>query len=156
MTITEAKTQQLEGGEVLTLTRILGAPPERVFAAFTEPERLKQWWGPEGVNTPVAEIDPRPGGAYHFEMQMQGGNAHKLSGIFREVTPPKRLVYTFVWEHGDFAGIEMLVTIELRPHGDGTELVLTQEGIPTPSSRDSHAHGWGGSLDKLKRLVEGV
>ncbi len=138
---------------VLTITRTFAAPREAVFRAFTVAEELKRWWGPKGTTCPVAEIDARPGGRYRVEMLSSEGNTYVATGEFREVAPPERLVFTWVWGEGEMAGHETLVTVELRDHGGATELTLTHERFPDAAKRDMHNQGWSSSLDCLAEIL---
>ncbi|MGH7408469.1 MAG: SRPBCC family protein, partial [Candidatus Methylomirabilales bacterium] len=119
----------------LRLTRTLAAPRERVFRAWTEPSELKRWWGPDGYATPSAEEDLRVGGKYRLGMRkLPDGGVFYLAGTFREVRPPERLVYTWVWEGSPELG-ETLVTVEFRTRGKATEIRLTHELFPTAKVR---------------------
>ena len=138
---------------VLTLTRTFAAPREAIFRAFTEAEILRTWWGPKGTTCPVAEIDARPGGRYRIEMHAPDGSVYVATGEFREVAPPERLVFTFIWCEGEMAGHETLVTVELRDHGGATELTLTHERFPDAAKRDMHNQGWSSSLDCLADIL---
>jgi uncharacterized protein YndB with AHSA1/START domain len=80
------------------IERVFDAPPERVFAAFTDPELIPQWWGPRSTTTIVEEMDVRPGGTWRFIHRMEDGSETGFRGVYREVTPPERLVQTFEWE----------------------------------------------------------
>lgn len=136
----------------LRLSRTFWAPREKVFRAWTDPEALKMWYGPAGWSTPSAEVDLRVGGGYRIAMKGPDGEEIRLSGTFREVRPPERLVYTWNWEkfHFDLGGMgETLVTIEFRERGDATELILTHERFPTAEARDRHDAGWNSTLDCL-------
>ena len=133
---------------VLRLERHFAASPEAVFRAWTDPEALAAWFGPHGVETRKVQIDLRPGGRYSLEMFEPDG-VYPLSGVYREVTPPERLVMTWVWGHGELEGMEMLVTIELRAAKGGTDLTLTHEKLPSESAREKHQFGWTGCLDCL-------
>lgn len=83
----------------LHLTRTFAAPRAAVFRAWTDPERLKQWWGPPGYATPAVELDLRVGGRYRIGMRkLPDGDVFYLSGVYQEVRPPERLVYTWRWE----------------------------------------------------------
>lgn len=143
----------------LQLERRLAAPPARVFAAFTDPALLARWWGPDGYSAPVVELDVREGGAYHTVMRSPEGTEHHLRGTYREVSPPSRLVFTWRWvtpqEDGrpDPDAPETVVTVALRPDGDGTALTLIHEAHPTDSAADAHRQGWTSSLDCLARVV---
>ncbi len=145
-----------EEGAVLRLTRHFEAPRAQIFAAFTETEIFRQWWGPKSVSCPAAEIDPRPGGRFHAEMLTAEGNTHVIDGLFREVTPPSRLVFTWAWQHGDYKRLETLVTLEFLESGGGTELVLTHEKLADERARELHGEGWTGCLDCLdEHLTKG-
>ncbi len=148
----QAKTVH-DDDTVLRLTRTFAAPHEAVFRAFTEAEIFKTWWGPKDTTCPVAEIDARPGGRYRVEMRSPEGNTHVIEGEFREVVAPARLVYTWVWSGGDFAGREMLVTLEFSDAGGATELRLTHELLPDGAARDLHRKGWSGCLDCLAEIL---
>jgi len=137
----------------LNLRRIFKAPRKKVFRAWTDPEELKKWWGPEGYATPSAEVDLRVGGKYRLGMsKLPDGEIFYLSGIYREVRPPERLVYTWRWEAQPEHG-ETLVTVEFCEVGDSTEVVLTHERFPTEKARDDHNWGWSGCLDRLANLL---
>ncbi len=146
-------------GISLTVNRIINAPRERVFAAWTQPELLRKWWGAhESFSAPIAEIDLRVGGKYRLGMLEPGKDAPYVSyGVYREVNPPERLVFTWAFEKmpGDdpgFVPAETLVTVEFINKGGATEVVLTHEQFPDEHMRDEHQQGWGGCLDGLERL----
>ncbi len=140
--------------EVLRLSRRFEAPREAVFRAFTDPTELAKWFGPEGMNVDNVKIDLRPGGAYGMTFNQADGEAHGLSGVYREISPPERLVMTWVWDHGDMAGVETLVTIELAEAGAETELTLTHEKLPSQNAIDLHSQGWTSSFKCLDAIVE--
>ncbi len=140
--------------EALRLSRRFKAPRAAVFRAFTDPAALAKWFGPEGMNVGNVQIDLRPGGAYSMAFIQADGGSHGLSGVYREISPPARLVMTWVWDHGDLAGIETLVTIELAEAGAETELTLIHEKLPSLESRDLHKQGWTSSFKCLDRVVE--
>src|SRR5262245_45864240 len=77
----------------ITITRIFDAPPALVFRMWTEPKHLAQWWGPAGFTNPVCELDVRPGGKIRILMRAPDGVDYPMTGMFREVVPPKRLVF---------------------------------------------------------------
>ncbi len=139
--------------EALRLNRRLKAPREAVFHAFTDPAALAKWFGPEGMNVDNVKIDLRPGGAYSMAFNQANGEAHGLSGVYREISPPERLVMTWVWDHGDLAGIETLVTIELAAAGAETDLTLTHEKLPSQESLDLHRQGWTSSFNCLDEIL---
>ena len=137
----------------LRLTRVFAAPREKVFRAWTSPEALTQWWGPPGHGTASAEVDLRAGGRYRLGMRkLPDGAIFYLSGAYREVKAPERLVYTWRWEAEPEYG-ETVVTVEFRDRGTSTEVVLTHELFPTETLREQHGQGWSGCLDRLAELL---
>ena len=103
----------------LNVTRTFAAPREAVYEAWTDPEHLKQWWGPEGMDAPVAELDVRSGGKYRTCMRSPDGKQEMwVGGEYVEVSPPQRLVFTWAWEHDTSADRETLVKVEFRDLGD--------------------------------------
>jgi uncharacterized protein YndB with AHSA1/START domain len=143
--------------QALRLTRSFAASRERVFRALTEPGQLSRWWGPDGFSVPECALDLRPGGAWRTVMRSPEGQDHVVSGVYREIVPPARLVFTWGWERADGRGHETLVTIDLREQASGTLLILNQEVFESENARDQHGHGWSSSLDCLERaLAEGL
>jgi uncharacterized protein YndB with AHSA1/START domain len=133
----------------LKVTRAFRAPCEKVFRAWTDPEALKQWWGPPGYECPDAEVDLGAGGKYRLAMRkVPDGEVFYLTGAYREVRPPQRLVYTWRWESQPDLG-ETLVTVEFLDRAGATEVVLTHELFPSQAARDDHDKGWSGCLDRL-------
>jgi uncharacterized protein YndB with AHSA1/START domain len=142
---------------VLRLTRRFAAPRDLVFRAFAEPEQLVKWWGPKGFTTPHCQMDVHEGGAYRTTMRSPEGSEHILSGVYREVSPPARLVFTWAWETDGARGHETVVTIELDEVAGGTELRLTQRLFESDTARDRHAEGWTGCFYCLaEALAEGA
>ena len=140
--------------EALRLSRQIKAPRAAVFRAFTDPAALVKWFAPEGMSVENLKVDLRPGGAYSLVFKQADGGSHKLSGIYREISPPGRLVMTWVWGQGDMAGVETLVTIDLAEAGAETELTLTHEKLPSQNSRDHHGKGWTSIINSLDRFIE--
>jgi len=135
----------------LKLQRTFAAPRERVFAAWTEPAQMREWF-PCHVDT--IEQDLRPGGNYRFTMTNEKGEKMAASGVYREVTPPARLVYTWRWEDDpDYSDRETLVTLEFLDRNGSTEIRLTHENFPTPENVANHEHGWSLGFDKLEKLL---
>jgi len=135
----------------LTLKRRFNAPPAKVFAAWTDPEKMKRWMGPEGVQGLRCEIDARTGGRYRLLMKSPDGEEHDVSGVYREVVPNEKLSFTWAWKSTPER--QSLVTVLLKPDGDGTLLTLTHEQFFDETARDHHRQGWIGSLDKLERFL---
>ena len=138
---------------VLRLEREFKAPPERVFAAFTDPRLVAQWWGPEGMSCPVCEIDLRVGGRYRT--CMRGERDNWVSGVYREIAPPRRLAFTWAWEENGARGHETIVEIEFAPAGRNTKIVLTQREFDSKESRDNHGKGWSSSFVCLDQTLKG-
>ena len=134
----------------IRIVDVFHAPREAVFAAWTEPERLKQWWGPGFFETVSAELDLRPGGRY--ELLLEPGPM-RLVGEFREVTPPSRLVYTWRWIEGVPDARESLVTVEFRERGARTEVVLVHDNFAGPGPVDMYDEGWRSGLQKLREFL---
>jgi uncharacterized protein YndB with AHSA1/START domain len=141
------------GSLTLRLDRVLPAPRPRVYRACTEPDDLAVWWGPRGFTTPEIDLDLRFGGGYRFGMQPPEGDLFHVSGEFREIEPPARLVYTFRYEEPDPDDRETLVSMSLRDQGDFTEVVLVQSGFATEGRRALHVAGWTDSLERLQELM---
>jgi uncharacterized protein YndB with AHSA1/START domain len=133
---------------------VIAAPPERVFKAWTTPEAIKAWFGPEDCRVLDAVVDLRVGGGYSFSFSTERLGKIKVSGQYREVTPPAKLVYTWRWEgNPDLAAGTSVVTVQFIPTGAATEIQLTHEQLPSAESRDDHGHGWNGTLNKLERYL---
>jgi uncharacterized protein YndB with AHSA1/START domain len=136
----------------LTLKRRYNAPPAKVYAAWADPEKLKRWMGPEHVEPLLVEADVRVGGRYRMVMKSPDGEQHDVSGVYREVVPGEKLAFTWAWKSTPER--ESLVTVTVKPDGDGTLLTLTHEQFFDDDARDRHQHGWTGALDKLGLFVE--
>jgi uncharacterized protein YndB with AHSA1/START domain len=136
----------------LQLSRVIRASPEKVFRAWTEPEALKQWWGPGPVTCPEAHVDLREGGAYRLANLQPDGTIVWISGRFERVRPPEELVYTWTIGSDDEPTV---VRVRFLPHPEGTELVLTHDRFAAAAVRDMHLEGWSGCLDKLERRFGG-
>ena len=139
-----------EAGERdLVITRIIDTPRHIVFQAWTEPDRVARWWGPQGFTTVYHEMDIRPGGAFRVCMRSPEGVEHWKQGVYREVVEPERLVFTFAWEDADGKpGHQTLVTVTFAEHGGKTELTLHQAVFETVALRDEHRRGWTSTLER--------
>ena len=138
----------------LTVKRRLKAPPAKVFAAWTDPEKIKRWMGPGEIVAQRVEADARVGGRYRVEMHGPSGPAHNVSGIYREIIPNEKLVFTWSWDPAPGEEPhESLVTVLLTPDAGGTLLTLIHEHLFDEESRTGHEGGWNGAFDKLERLV---
>ena len=162
---TKKKTQPKKKsakGKDLVITRFLNAPPEKVWKAWTEPEEVKKWWGPAPFTAPSIRIDLRVGGRYRFCMRSPEGKDFWSTGVFREIVPNERLVYTDSFAdakgrvvpatHYGLSGdvpLEMRVTVTFERHGGKTKLTLRHAGLPAGEMSRLTGAGWNSSLDKL-------
>ncbi len=146
---------QVSTDEVVEIRRRFKTNCEAIFLAWTDPEALKIWFGPEGVETQKAEVDLRVGGQYRVEMHLPGGSIVEHSGVYLEIVPAKKLAFTWVLQSEDCQGtqteiIDTRVTVTFTSLDDGgCELYLLHEGLPTQKARDAHSYGWNGCLDGL-------
>jgi uncharacterized protein YndB with AHSA1/START domain len=107
------------------LTRVFNAPRALVFAAWTRPEHVRKWYGCSTMTLTVCEIDLRVGGTYRYVMRSPDGVDHTMTGVYREIVPPKRLVYTERYLTEGFASNEAQVTVLFAEHGGMTTLTST-------------------------------
>lgn len=133
----------------LTLKRRVKAPPEKVFRAWTEPQKIAAWWGVIGTQRVESEVELKVGGRFHIVMHQSDGRTHDVSGVYRLIEPNRKLVFTWAWRSTPER--ESLVTIDCRPDGDGTILTLTHEQFLDAAARDDHAKGWTELLDIFER-----
>ena len=137
----------------LIVERVFRAPPEKVFQAWTDPDILTKWWGPTGATIPECDLDAKPGGTWRTVMATPDGNRMTVSGVFREIAPPDRLVMTWAWQQDDGSRgheTEIVVTFEDVP--EGTRLRLVQSVFENVENRDMHGMGWNSTFDDLDRL----
>ena len=143
----------------LNVKKWIKAPAARVFAAWTTPDQVRQWLGSKGnFSIASAKIDARPGGEYCFNaVSPQGEKA--VSGTYREVNPPKRLVFTWS-SNSSCAGAcgvsETLVTVDFTEVDGGTEVRITHELFTSVEARDQHNAGWTVCLDNMAQVMAGV
>ena len=137
----------------LRLERTLAAPPEHVFAAFVEAEKLAEWWGPAGFTSPRVDLDVREGGRYRIAMQPPAGDVFHLRGTFRRMDPPRRLVYTFEWEEPTPDDRETVVALTFQSSEDGTRLVVDHATFATEERFALHQAGWTEALARLERML---
>jgi uncharacterized protein YndB with AHSA1/START domain len=103
--------------------RVFDAPRDRVFAAFTDPELIPEWWGPRDTTTVVDQMDVRPGGSWRFVVRNSDGSEDGFRGTYREITPPERVVQTFEWE--GMPGYVSIDTATFEDLGDRTKVTTT-------------------------------
>jgi uncharacterized protein YndB with AHSA1/START domain len=134
----------------LVLTRVLDVSRARVFEAWTIPEQIAQWWGPEGFTTEYCEMDIRRGGTYRVSMRSPEGVVYWKRGTYREIVAPERIVFTFAWEDSNGEpGHQTIVTVTLEDLGDRTRLTLRQADFETIAWCEDHRRGWSNCLERL-------
>jgi uncharacterized protein YndB with AHSA1/START domain len=133
----------------LLIMRTFDAPASLLFTLWSEPEHMKRWMGPANFTCPVAEIDFRVGGAYRVMIKSAERGENWFGGIYREIEPDRRLVFTFAWSHdGPSAGVETLVTITFEQRDGKTVQTFHQRPFLNVERRDSHVGGWNQVFDK--------
>jgi uncharacterized protein YndB with AHSA1/START domain len=163
-----ASQNESKSATVLSMTRIFDASPERVFDAWLDPSQYKIWMGPraQGASTESVQIDPRVGGKYSITMRTPKGDK-TVSGAYRELVRPTRLVFTWHWQGPmscastpEAAGakpsppqlaesFETLVTVTFTPAGKGTEMTLLHENFADEGQREGHSKGWACCFDQM-------
>ena len=139
---------------MLQMSRVIAAPRERVFAAWTTPSDISAWFGPGGCRVLNVQVDLRVGGEYCFHLSTEQLGEIKVRGHYREVTPPAKLVYTWRWEgHAELTQQPTLVSVEFLQSGALTEVRLKHEELPSIESRDDHQRGWSVALDNLAKYL---
>ena len=138
----------------ISLHRVLRAPPERVYRAFLDAGALCKWLPPHGFTGTVHELDAKVGGKYRMSFTNFGsGSSHSFGGEYLELVPGKRIVHTDRFDDPNLPG-EMVTTIALVKVSCGTELHVTQEGVPSMIPPEMCYLGWQESLAQLAKLVE--
>lgn len=153
--------------QLVEVRRTFRAAVERVFKAWSDPEMVKQWWGPKQYSAPSAKIDFRVGGKFTFAMKGPDKKVMWSSGVYEEIAPNKKIVSSDYFSDedgtmisakaagmpGDWAD-KLFVTVEFESLSkDQSKIVLKHEGIPK-EMYDDHVKGWTESIDKLQKLVE--
>lgn len=138
-----------EKERTLQVRRVLGAPRERVFALWTDPEAVKHWFGGEGTKVEQVEIDLRVGGAYSIRVKEEEGYS-LVSGEFLYVEAPERLVYTWSMQGPVMQTEETVVRVAFRDHGEGTEVLLTHGPFADPQTQQAHQQGWQVCFEALE------
>lgn len=135
----------------LTIKRRFNAAPAKVFAAWTDPEKVKRWMSPGEVKMLSAENDARIGGRFRWVMQAPDGEHHDVSGVYREVIPNEKLVFTWAWISTPER--ESLVTLTFKADGDGTLFTIVHEQFFDETARDNHNKGWTSAMEKLDKYL---
>ena len=141
-------------GNTIRLHRVLRAAPERVYRALLDPAAMAKWLPPNGFTGKVHHLDARVGGTYQMSFtNFSTGNSHSFGGEYRELVPNERIRYTDRFDDPNLSG-EMVTTVSLRQVSVGTELNVSQEGIPEAIPAEACYLGWQESLTLLAKLVE--
>ena len=141
---------KLETKPSLTIERHYPVAPEKVWRAWTDPQALSQWFGPGGPQpVSVADLDVRVGGRFRIVFGGAQGKDHECAGIYREVVPNRKLVFTWCWPNTTPDRVSQ-ITILFRPDGGGTDLKFLHEQFFDQAARDGHQHGWSESFIKLE------
>ncbi len=144
----------MAAGNTVRLHRVLRAPAKRIYKAFIDPDAMAKWLPPNGFTGKVHDMDARVGGSYTMSFtNFSTGSTHKFGGTFVEMKEFERLRYTDKFEAANLPG-EMMTTITLRKVSVGTDVEITQEGIPEMIPPDGCYLGWQESLVLLAKLVE--
>ena len=140
--------------DIIEISRVIKAPPERVFRAFITPGAVEKWFPPHGFLCKVHELDSRVGGRVRFSLiDFPTGYVHSCTAEFLEVEPCRRLRYRMEYDNPYLAG-KMEVTVTLRAVFCGVELHISRQGTPATMPREAVVLGWQDSFDLLAKLVE--
>jgi uncharacterized protein YndB with AHSA1/START domain len=155
VTSRSALTLTLPADREIVMTRVFDAPRRLVFEAHSKPEHVARWWGCHNSTLIVCEMDFRPGGAWRFVLRGPDGQEHPFKGVYREIVPPERLVYTFVYDVEGIRDHEALETLTFEEH-DGKTTLTNTILHQTVEARDGHlASGLEtGAAETLDRLEE--
>lgn len=137
----------------LTLTRRFRARPEKVWAAWTDPEKLIGWFCTTKAKPGSlrAELDVRVGGSYRISFDMESGEYSEVGGLYREVVPNEKLVFSWAWHSTPER--ESLVTVSIKPDGAGSLMVFTHAQFFDETARDNHAKGWNELFEQLEACL---
>lgn len=140
--------------QAVHLHRVLRAPAERIYRAFLDPDALARWLPPYGFLAKVHQMDPQVGGSYRMSFTHFGsGHSHAFGGSYLELVPHSHIRYTAVFDDPNLPG-QMQTTMTLTTVSCGTDVSITQEGIPAVIPAEACHLGWQESLLQLARLVE--
>jgi uncharacterized protein YndB with AHSA1/START domain len=137
---------------VLTLSRVIAASPEKLFDAWTKPDIILKWWGPEGATVTDHSLDVRIGGAWKTAF-LNAGNRFVCSGIYKLIERPRRLALTWAWQQPDGErGHETVVEVSFEKIERGTRMTIVQKTFADAGQTALHNQGWTSSLNKFVRL----
>ena len=149
---TKSGAAGVAGTPSLTVKRRLNAPPAKVYAAWTDPQKIIRWFGRADAKPDSfkAEIDARVGGRFRVSFSTDN-EYYEIGGVYRELVPNQLLVFSWAWHSTPERESE--VTVALKPDGEGTLLTLHHEQLFDSAARDGHERGWIGALDKLEKYL---
>lgn len=152
---TALRTDAASHERELVLIRSFDAPRRLVYAAWTDAARLVHWWGPRGHALLSCRADLRIGGTWRVASRSPEGEEHVCGGVYREVAPPRRLVFTMAWEGSQDGapGHETLVSVDFAEEGAGTRLTFRQATFSSREARDGHDEGWSSSFELLAEYL---
>ena len=147
----KSNSRTVKTGFSLVVSRVIQAPCELVFRAWTDPEHMGRWFSPEGVECRSFTAETRVGGAYRLHMVSPNGD-HIAAGTYKEILPNRRLQFT--WERAAEGVPLTLVTVDFEDLGKTTRLTVTHEGFPDQEDAKDHNGGWTSLLEKFGRLMK--
>lgn len=141
----------------LSITRVLDAPRELVFEAWTNPDHIVQWWGPKGFTGTSCTVNMVEGGRWRTCMRNgEDGSEHWARGVYQEIVAPERLSFSFAWEEpAGEPGRDTLVTVTFADRDGKTEMTFRQAGFESVEERDNHRSGWQECFDDLAGYLSG-
>jgi uncharacterized protein YndB with AHSA1/START domain len=147
---------QTTDDRVLTLSRVIATTPEKLFDAFTKPDIVLKWWGPEGATVGEHTLDIRVGGAWKTALvNTVGGSTFVCSGVYKTIERPRRIAFTWAWLQPDGTrGHDTLVDVSFEKVERGTRLTIVHKTFENETQRDLHGKGWNSTLNKLVLLFE--
>lgn len=134
----------------LEVRRTIRATRQQVFDAWTQPEALMRWHAPAPLTVDRTDVDLRPGGHWRVQMRQPDGVVHVVGGVYREIDPPREILYSWAWEGGTFAN--SIVSVEFVDRGAETDVIVQQVGLPTDDELAKHEHGWIACFDRLEEM----
>lgn len=150
-------TKLAETELALKITRVFDAPRDLVYRMWTEKHLMQRWSCPEGFTIPSSDADVRAGGSWSAHMRSPAGEDYRLRGVYREIDPGRRLVFTHAWlDEAGKPGPETLVTVSFADEGGKTRMDFVQTGFDSMSSRNGHEDGWLECLQKFEALLVAV
>ena|SRR5436853_563443 len=141
----------------LEIKRLIKAPRDQVYAAWADPAQLRQWFGPDNVQTQELITDVRVGGEFRWSLINSDGEEMTVRGEYRDVQPGRKIAFTWRWDDDEnWENQISVVTVELSDRDGGTEVRLTHEQLPNDQSRDNHNEGWNNVFNNLESFCAPV